>query len=143
MISSALQLAIGGRGGQTQGRAPSLHPDVRVDAARRRVDVARRLYAERRGRERAFGALAAVFRDPAWDIALDLFVAGEEGRSVSASSASIASKTPMSTGLRCIDRMVDAGVLVRSGDPGDARRSLISLTPEGRACMARYLDEVT
>lgn len=84
-----------------------------------------------------------MFRDPAWDIALDLYVAGEERRCVSASSASIASRTPMSTGLRCIDRMVEAGVLRRSGDPVDARRSLVYLTAQARVSMEEYLDDVT
>lgn len=116
--------------------------DAEADVVRQRILVAKRLYADRRNRERAFGALATVFRDPAWDIALDLYVAGAEGRCVSASSASIASRTPMSTGLRCLDRMVEAGVVARTDDPGDARRSLVGLTRDARERMTAYLDGI-
>ena len=108
----------------------------------RRIDVAQRLYAERRRRDCAFGELGRDFRDPAWDIALDLYVAGSEGRTVSASSASIASGTPMTTGLRCLERMVRTGVVSRSGDPTDARRRLVALTGDARRRMDRYLDGV-
>lgn len=113
-----------------------------ADVVRQRILVAKRLYADRRDRERAFGTLASVFRDPAWDMALDLYVACAEGRCVSASSASIASRTPMSTGLRCLDRMVEAGVVARTDDPADARRSLVALTRAARDCMTSYLDGV-
>lgn len=113
---------------------------IETDAACRRVCTAKRLRAERVARERMFGKLSCIFRDPAWDIALDLFVAAEEGRAVSASSASIASRTPMSTGLRCIDRMVENGVLQRRVDPIDARRSLVSLTDDAAVLMTAYLD---
>lgn len=112
------------------------------EAAARRVATARWLYSERRRRDRTFGERAAAFRDPAWDMALDLYVAGVEGRSVSASSASIASATPMTTGLRCIEAMIRTGIAFRTGDPADARRSLVALTADARARMDRYLDGV-
>ena len=113
-----------------------------LDISRRRVATARQLYSERRERDCEFGRLAQVFRDPAWDIALDLFIEDEEGRSVSASSAAIASQTPMTTGLRCIERMTDAEVVTRVDDPQDARRTLVSLTDEARRMMVSYLDRL-
>ena len=103
------------------------------------VQAAARLYAQRRARDRTFGRLGALFRDPAWDIVLDLYVAESEGRSVSVSSAAIASGTPMSTGLRCIDAMVEDGLVRREPDPSGARRSFAVLTGEARGALELYL----
>jgi hypothetical protein len=70
---------------------------------------------------------------------LDLFVAGEEGRSISACSAAIASCAPQSTGLRCLDDMVARGLVRRVIDPRDGRRSVVEITAEARGTMVAVL----
>lgn len=83
-----------------------------------------------------------VFADPEWDILLDLFAQGTNGRPVSMSSLCIAASVPTTTAMRCINAMIDQGVLLKWRDPDDARRVLIDLTPETRAKMRNWLMEV-
>ena len=70
-----------------------------------------------------------MFRDPAWDIALELFASGLERRAVTVTDACVASRVPQTTALGCIERMVSAGMVVRSRDPHDGRRGILSLNP--------------
>jgi hypothetical protein len=100
---------------------------------------ARAVYQDRRHRDRTFGAMATLFRDPAWDMALDLFATELEGRPVSVSSVAHYSCVPMSTALRCVDQMVSRGLVTRTRDDCDRRRSLIALTPAARQMMISYL----
>jgi hypothetical protein len=84
--------------------------------------------ANRRARESLFPG--GWFADPAWDLLLDLFVAELEGEQVAVSSACIAAGVPTTTALRCLNRMCEAGFLIRTVDPEDARRSLVTLDPD-------------
>lgn len=103
-------------------------PELSRAEAVKLAATARRLYRMRRGRDAQFGEYAELLRDPAWDLLLDLFAATLEGRRIAACSAAIASCSPQTTGLRCIDALVERGLLVRVGDPRDARRSMLELT---------------
>lgn len=80
----------------------------------------------RRLRDQFFNA--DLFADPAWDIMLDLYAAGMEGRQVSVSSLCIAASVPPTTALRWITSMTDNGLLTRKQDPHDARRVFIMLS---------------
>src|SRR5690348_2442545 len=54
----------------------------------------------------------------------------ESGRlTVSALAERLGAKPPATSGL--IDRLVQAGLVVRDGDPDDRRRVLLELTPSG------------
>lgn len=83
-----------------------------------------------------------IFADPAWDILLDLTRARLDGQQVSVSSVCIAASVPMSTALRWVRQMVDAGLLRRWTDPKDRRRDLIALTDTTAAHMRDYLSAV-
>lgn len=85
---------------------------------------------------------AEMFADPAWDILLDLTRAKLEGQQVSVSSVCIAASVPMSTALRWVRQMTDAGLLRRWTDPKDRRRDLIALTEATAAHMEEYLGMV-
>jgi DNA-binding MarR family transcriptional regulator len=63
-----------------------------------------------------------VFRDPAWDMLLDLLVAQDEGRRVSVSGLCYASGVPTTTALRHVERLETLGMVSREGDPSDRRR---------------------
>ncbi|MFN3389010.1 MAG: MarR family transcriptional regulator, partial [Allosphingosinicella sp.] len=66
-----------------------------------------------------------LFADPAWDMLLDLAAARLEGTMVSVSSLCIAGNVPTTTALRWIKTLVDRGLVLRTPDPDDARRSFI------------------
>ena len=99
-------------------------PDARAAGADD-LDAARALLAARRAREQLFGD--GLFADPAWDMLLALFVADEEREPLSVSQLCAASGVPHTTALRWIESLARAGLIVRAADPGDARRTLISL----------------
>jgi len=114
-------------------------PQAAAASKLRLVDVARRIYFTRRQRDRAFGDGPPVFRDHAWDMLLDLFVASAEGRSISACSAAIASCAAQSTGLRCLDYLVERGLVRRVLDPANGRRSVVKMTAKARGMMIEAL----
>jgi DNA-binding MarR family transcriptional regulator len=104
------------------------------------VQLARRISHWRRKRDAMFDPV--IFADPEWDILLDLFAEGGFGRRVSMSSLCIAASVPTTTAVRCINAMIDQGVLARSRDPNDARRVLIELTEGPRGRMRTWLSGV-
>jgi hypothetical protein len=71
-----------------------------------------------------------VFRDPAWDMLLDLVVAADERRAVSVSGLCHASGVPTTTALRHVERLETAGMLTRTPDPADKRRFWVDGAPE-------------
>ena len=103
-------------------------PIVAVHEGIDALDLARRIYAARRARERHLGA--DLFADPAWDLLLDLYVNHFERRAVSTSSACIAAAVPATTALRWIDKLEAAGMLFRRPAGSDYRKSHLELTPE-------------
>ena len=104
------------------------------------VRLARRISNFRRKREMLFERL--IFAEPEWDILLDLFAEGGFGRKVSMSSLCIAAAVPTTTAVRCINAMIELGVLAKSRDMTDARRVLIELTEESRIKMRTLLLQV-
>ena len=66
-----------------------------------------------------------LFRDPAWDMLLDLYQAHDQGRVTSVSSLCIAAQVPATTGLRYIAAMEREGFITRHRDANDQRRVLI------------------
>lgn len=66
-----------------------------------------------------------LFRDPAWDMLLDLYDAHAQGRVTSVSSLCIAAQVPATTGLRYIAAMEKEGFVTRHRDETDHRRVLI------------------
>jgi hypothetical protein len=85
-----------------------------------------------------------LFRDPAWDMLLDLFVAHERGEQVSMVALALASGVPQSTALRTLQRLEEKEMIVREGDPNDLRRSWVRASPDvlsGIATMAGLFAE--
>lgn len=100
------------------------------------LELARRTYADRRRRDKLFGA--GLFGEPAWDILLDLFIAAKEGKRVSVTSACIGSTVPATTALRWIAVLEANGCVVRENDPKDARRAFLHLTASAYAKMIDF-----
>jgi len=101
------------------------------------VQLAQNICHWRRKRDAMFDPV--IFADPEWDILLDLFAQGGFDRQVSMSSLCIAASVPTTTAMRCINAMIEQGVLAKSRDAADARRVLIALTEETRAKMRTWL----
>jgi CheY-like chemotaxis protein len=122
---------------ENKGADPSLGdqvPDKEIGATLRTIINSRAL------RSRFFPT--DLFADPAWDILLDLTKAKLENRQVSVSSVCIAASVPMSTALRWVRQMTEAGLLQRWTDPNDRRRDLIALTDPTEQHMRDYLAAV-
>jgi predicted transcriptional regulator len=103
-------------------------------------DIARHYLRLRRVRD---AQLPDMFQDPAWDILLDLFAASADGRSISISSACIASAAPPTTALRYIERLNRAGLLSRHAAPNDRRCVFLSLTERGEQLIHNFLSGLT
>lgn len=101
---------------------------------------AKEYYRKRRLRERMF-ADPHLFADPAWDILIDLYIASEEGRGISISSACIASAVPITTALRWIKILEQGGHISRHEDPSDARRVFMALTESAAKMVREYFSE--
>lgn len=99
--------------------------------------AARRFAEARRVRDELFGA--GEFLNPGWNILLELFIAGEEGRNVTIKSACVAAYVPQSTALRHIAYLIDLRLARRAQHPSDARSAYLKLTDSGRAKMVAFL----
>lgn len=99
--------------------------------------LARQIAHDRGRREDHFDA--ALFADPAWDILLHLFIAGEESRPVSISALCAAAGVPATTALRWIQSMIDKGLIERRTDALDQRRQFVRLAGTTRERMRDYL----
>jgi CheY-like chemotaxis protein/DNA-binding MarR family transcriptional regulator len=82
----------------------------------------------------------AVLTGPSWEILLDIAEATLRGEAVPASSASASTLVPLSTALRHVNNLVNAGLVRRWTDPTDKRRTLLELEPHAVAAMQRYLE---
>ena len=100
--------------------------------------VAKRLFASRRRRERFFDS--ALFHDAAWDLLLDLYIAGAQGRNICVSNSCHAGGVPPSTMLRSLEHLTAIGLVERHADPHDGHRVLVTLTDRSRTAMRDYLE---
>lgn len=69
--------------------------------------------------------------DAAWSMLAELLRARLTRRRISVTSLCLASKSPVTTALRRIERLLEAGLVTYSLDPKDRRRKYIELTEEG------------
>jgi DNA-binding MarR family transcriptional regulator len=100
-----------------------------------------RLIRERRHRASHFDV--ELFREPAWDILLDLAHASATGRRLSITAVCIGSGVPWTTALRWIGTLTGHGLVEREDDPDDRRRGWLALTEAGRDAMDDYLAGIT
>ena len=114
--------------------------DSAPDASSAMIEVARRNFDARRERDRVFGA--STFADPAWDLLLDLFVAGEEARRVDAFSLCGRTALPEGVILRSIAHLVQSNLVTRQATAGDPRSIYLVLNADGQAKMVEYLSRL-
>lgn len=130
---------------QTTARRPetAIPQQAPQDVNRRQPSVdelqafAARVMKDRQSRSKFFDP--QILSGPAWDILLDLAAAGLKGEPVPTSSACASTQVPLSTALRHVNQLVEAGLVKREADPGDKRRTLLELEPHALELMTRYL----
>lgn len=93
------------------------------------LSLAKTIYRFRRKREEIFGL--RVFSDGNWDILLDLFIAQEQGKKISISSACLAACVPATTALRHLSALAKYGMISRLADDKDGRSARVALTSSG------------
>lgn len=103
------------------------------------LDRAKKIVRIRQRRENALGA--DLFADPAWDILLDLFIQRVEGRATSSTSASIASRAPMTTALRYIAVLRQRGLVIKQSADHDHRIHYVGLSDVAYGRMIDLLTE--
>lgn len=101
------------------------------------LTAARRFAMARQVRDDMFGL--GMFLNPGWNIMLELFIAGEEGRNVTIKSACVAACVPQSTALRHIAHLIDVRLAVRAQHPSDARSAYLKLSERGRTKIVAFL----
>ena len=101
------------------------------------AEKAAQIYTTRRQRDRRVGQ--GFFGEPAWDILLDLFIHHVQDKSVSVTSACLASASPPTTGLRWLGVLEQAGFVMRAPDPEDGRVTLVRLTDHGLQVLREIL----
>lgn len=99
--------------------------------------LARRISHTRQVRDQVFGTSLCI--NPPWHILVELFVASEEGRSVTIKSACVAAGVPQSTALRHIAHLIELGLCVRTQHPSDARSAHLKLTRRAHGLMVDFL----
>lgn len=95
---------------------------------------ARRIRQDQFGRVQLSGAN--------WDMMLDLMLAREHGRQLSASDLATGAGVPLSSGLRMIAALEQEGLVHRAIDEKDRRRSLVRLSDAGADRMKRYFETI-
>ena len=115
----------------------STQAQERILSTRKLLFMAQQAYEDRRRRDKIVGQ-PDLFGEPAWDILLDLFVAYLSDKNVSISSACIGSAAPPTTGLRWLDVLEEAGLVVREKDLQDQHRTLVRISDAGIDQMSQY-----
>src|SRR3546814_3801462 len=94
----------------------------------------------RRVRQHHFGR--AQLSGANWDMMLDLMLAREHDRQLSASDLATGAGVPLSSGLRMIAALEQDGLVRRAIDEKDRRRSIVRLTDAGADSMKRYFETI-
>jgi DNA-binding MarR family transcriptional regulator len=71
---------------------------------------------------------APIFRDPSFDMLLELFANDQRGEQISVTSLCYASGVPMTTALRHLGQLEKHGLIAREGDHRDSRRCYVRPT---------------
>lgn len=90
----------------------------------------------RKTRNQTFGS--SIFKEPGWDIMLDLFINYIASKKISVSSACIASNVPPTTALRHISILEREGLIDKQRDPVDRRKIYTALTVKGLELMNKW-----
>ena len=99
---------------------------------------ASQIYRSRRERDKFLPA--NLFKDPAWDMLLEMFIAHVQQKRISVSVLASMAEVPPTTALRWIGILEQSRLLIREENQRDARVSYLSLTDQGYWSMFRTLE---
>jgi len=102
------------------------------------IKRARQELQDRRRRDDIFPL--PMFREPAWEMLLLLYL---EDRRFTIASLASASRAKPTTALRWIDHLIADQLIVRTGHPTDARAAHISISDKGRQALDLYFSGMT
>lgn len=114
-----------------------LWPPVSRESGPSLLDLARQTQAMRANTAKFFPR--DVFRDSAWDMMLELFIADQQNRPICVKELILVSGETATSALRRIDRLESAELLRRRTDPADHRRLAVTLTQRGTDAMTAML----
>jgi DNA-binding MarR family transcriptional regulator len=118
-------------------------PNTLADEERNGIDrqsmtrTARKMLVERMRRIEIFGK--EIFKEPAWDMLLILYVNESFGTRQTVSRLIENSGASFTTGLRWMKYLTNKGLIERSGHPNDKRKAFLKLTDTGRMALEKYL----
>lgn len=101
------------------------------------IEEARRLYHQRRMRDKAFHP--ALFGEPAWDLLLELYIAASELRPVSVIAASIAASVSTEEAVRWLTRLEGHGLVEHLYAGREMSRAIVTLSDTAIREMTRLL----
>jgi DNA-binding MarR family transcriptional regulator len=129
--------------GQLRASATEASPPIGIAFAKGLLDVAEEIYRVRRKRDMHFEELFGVglFCEPAWDILLDLYINNGRLRTISISSACLASAVPATTALRHILELEKRMLVARYRHPDDRRVFVLHLTQLAVVAMEVLLNQ--
>lgn len=84
---------------------------------------------------------AMLLGEPAWDILLDLYCHSCRRQEVSVTSACLAARVPVTTGLRWVGLLESGGFIARRPSKKDRRAVILDLTADGRSRIEQILTE--
>lgn len=100
-----------------------------------------RAIAARKVRQRHFPG--GLFGDPAWELTLELYAAWLQQHRLTVSALCTRAGAPLTTGIRSIGMICDAGYAFRVRDPLDRRRVFVELSDNGARAMKKYFEALT
>jgi len=81
-----------------------------------------------------------LFSDPCWEMLLDLYEARLTSAQVTVTGLGVTSGVPLSTALRRIGELQAHGLIARSDDTADKRRTYVTLTDRGLVALDSFFD---
>jgi DNA-binding MarR family transcriptional regulator len=118
-------------------------PPVNIEFDTKLLEVAEEIYKVRRKRDVQFEQLfgEGLFCEPAWDVLLDLYINHGREKTISVSSACLASAAPTSTALRHVSELVRRRLVVRSPHPHDRRVFVLQMSQQAVTAMETLLSQ--
>lgn len=115
------------------------HETISDNSATRR-SLAKQIYNSRRLRSSFLPQ--SILAEPGWDILLLLYGVERSQERLGVIGVCASIDAPQTTAYRWIEKLIEAGLVVRTRHPTDGRVSWLSLSKRGTTQLDRYFDRV-
>lgn len=119
--------------------AQSIDPDLAPKASSP-IEFGARTRRIRARRNEFFGVRS--FRDPSWDMFVDILVAQKQGRNISVIGACAGAGVPTTTALRHLDYLIRSGLILRQPDATDQRRYNLKVSDDAAEKLVTMLTQL-